>query len=516
MTTQNPGLFIAFEGGDGAGKSTQAAELAAALESRGLTVLRTREPGGTPIGEKLRSLVLDHGHGHIDAHTEALIFAASRAAHASQVIRPALERGEIVLTDRYIDSSVAYQGAGRDLGTDAVRDINDWATSGLQPDLTVLLDVDPEVGRRRRTAGDAAEDRLESEADEFHARIRTAFLDLAAARPEQYLVLPAHLPVDRTGRPDPRAGRVPAGRSTASSDSMSVWDDLQGQPAVVAQLRQAAQGEGLTHAWLFTGPPGSGRSNAAKAFAAALNCDQEDVSLRGCGECAACLTILGETHSDVAFVRTEKVTITIDEARELVSTAGNRPSSARWRIIVVEDADRMAERTTNVLLKAIEEPTPRTVWMLCAPSPADVLVTIRSRCRPVALRLPPAADVAALLVKRDGVDPAVAERAARAAQSHVGIARRLARDPEARERRLETVRFPLCLRGVTAAVHDGREARQDRHRGSQQLQRRARRRREGRACSPPSGRPKAARCRRPCAARSSSSRTTRSAAPSVR
>jgi dTMP kinase len=195
VTTQSPGLFIAFEGGDGAGKSTQTAELAEALESRGFTVLRTREPGGTPIGEKLRSLVLDHGHGHIDAHTEALIFAAARAAHASQVIRPALERGEIVLTDRYIDSSVAYQGSGRNLGTEAVREVNAWATSGLQPDLTVLLDVDPEVGRRRRTAGDAAEDRLESEADEFHSRIRAAFLDLASARPEKYLVLPAHLPV---------------------------------------------------------------------------------------------------------------------------------------------------------------------------------------------------------------------------------------------------------------------------------------------------------------------------------
>ncbi|WP_458113277.1 dTMP kinase [Arthrobacter sp. R1-13] len=195
MTTQSPGLFIAFEGGDGAGKSTQAAELARTLEARGMTVLRTREPGGTPIGEKLRSLVLDHGHGHIDAHTEALIFAASRAAHASQVIRPALERGETVLTDRYIDSSVAYQGAGRSLGADAVRSLNEWATSGLLPDLTVLLDVDPGVGRQRRTAGDAAEDRLESEADEFHARIREAFLNLASARPERYLVLPAHLPV---------------------------------------------------------------------------------------------------------------------------------------------------------------------------------------------------------------------------------------------------------------------------------------------------------------------------------
>ncbi|MFJ4027237.1 DNA polymerase III subunit delta' [Paenarthrobacter sp. NPDC089989] len=234
---------------------------------------------------------------------------------------------------------------------------------------------------------------------------------------------------------------------------MSVWDDLQGQAPVVAQLKQAAQGEaGLTHAWLFTGPPGSGRSNAAKAFAAALNCEQDDVTLRGCGQCPSCHTILGETHSDVTFVRTEKVTITIDEARELVSKAGDRPSTGRWRIIVVEDADRMAERTTNVLLKAIEEPTPRTIWMLCAPSPADVLVTIRSRCRPVTLRLPPASDVADLLVRRDGIDPQLAERAARAAQSHIGIARRLARDADARERRLETVRIPLGLRGVTAAV----------------------------------------------------------------
>ncbi|MGO4435400.1 DNA polymerase III subunit delta' [Paenarthrobacter sp. RAF9] len=234
---------------------------------------------------------------------------------------------------------------------------------------------------------------------------------------------------------------------------MSVWDDLQGQAPVVAQLKQAAQGEtGLTHAWLFTGPPGSGRSNAAKAFAAALNCEQDDVTRRGCGECAACHTILGETHSDVTFVRTEKVTITIDEARELVSKAGDRPATGRWRIIVVEDADRMAERTTNVLLKAIEEPTPRTIWMLCAPSPADVLVTIRSRCRPVSLRLPPASDVADLLVRRDGVDRQLADRAARAAQSHIGIARRLARDADARERRLETVRIPLGLRGVTAAV----------------------------------------------------------------
>lgn len=191
-TAAQPGLFIAFEGGDGAGKSTQAALLTQAMSDAGRTVLRTREPGGTPVGEKLRSLVLEHGQGEIDAKTEALIFAAARAAHATQVISPAVARGEIVISDRYADSSIAYQGAGRGLGTEAIVKLNDWATSGLWPDLTVLLDVSPAEGRERRTAGDAAEDRMESEPDDFHATIRAAFLDLAAANPQRYLVLPAN------------------------------------------------------------------------------------------------------------------------------------------------------------------------------------------------------------------------------------------------------------------------------------------------------------------------------------
>ena len=187
------GLFIAFEGGDGAGKSTQAKLLAAALEASGRTVLLTREPGGTPIGEKLRSLVLEHGQGEIDARTEALIFAAARAAHAAQVIRPALAAGTTVITDRYVDSSVAYQGAGRELGEDRVRELNEWATAGLHPDVTVLLDVAPQEARERRA--DNAPDRLESEPDRFHQRIRQAFLTIAQARPEHYLVLNARLDV---------------------------------------------------------------------------------------------------------------------------------------------------------------------------------------------------------------------------------------------------------------------------------------------------------------------------------
>ncbi|WP_323960260.1 dTMP kinase [Arthrobacter sp. JZ12] len=193
---QSPGFFIAFEGGDSAGKSTQAGRLARELESQGHTVVRTREPGGTEIGEKLRSLVLEHGHGHIDARTEALIFAASRAAHVHQVILPALERGDVVICDRYIDSSVAYQGVGRGLGAASVLDINLWAVEGLRPDLTVLLDVDPFEGRGRRTSTAEAEDRMESEPDSFHEQIRAAFRERAASDPSQYLVLDASEPVD--------------------------------------------------------------------------------------------------------------------------------------------------------------------------------------------------------------------------------------------------------------------------------------------------------------------------------
>lgn len=191
------GLFVAFEGGDGAGKSTQAQLLAQALRAEGREVLLTREPGGTEIGEKLRSLVLEHGHGEIDPRTEALIFAAARAAHVAQAIRPMLERGGVVITDRYIGSSVVYQGIARGLGAEDVRGLNEWATEGLWPDLTVVLDVEEGEGRARRTAGRGEEDRLESEPDHFHRSVRHAFLDLAASRPEGYLVLDAALAPER-------------------------------------------------------------------------------------------------------------------------------------------------------------------------------------------------------------------------------------------------------------------------------------------------------------------------------
>ncbi len=235
---------------------------------------------------------------------------------------------------------------------------------------------------------------------------------------------------------------------------MTVWDEVVGQEPTVSLLRSAVDsarqdGSAMTHAWLFTGPPGSGRSVAARAFSAALLCDAQEP---GCGQCHSCRTVLGGSHPDVTQVRTEKVVIPVDDARELVSLAQRAPSTGRWRVILVEDADRLNDSSGNALLKALEEPPPRTLWLLCAPTADDVLVTIRSRTRRVSLRTPPVAAVADLLVRRDGVDPTMAGFAARAAQSHIGLARRLALDEQARARRRTVVRVPMQVRSVGEAV----------------------------------------------------------------
>ncbi len=195
MSAQLPGLFLTFEGGDGSGKSTQAALLEEWLLSQGRTVVRTREPGGTDVGNEIREIVL-HRRGHIAPRAEALLYAADRAQHVSHVVRPALERGEIVLQDRYLDSSVAYQGVGRELEADEIRRLSLWAAEGLLPDVTVLLDLDVSIGRSRLDDARTRYDRLESEAAEFHSRVRDAYLALAAAEPARFLVLDAALPVE--------------------------------------------------------------------------------------------------------------------------------------------------------------------------------------------------------------------------------------------------------------------------------------------------------------------------------
>jgi len=230
---------------------------------------------------------------------------------------------------------------------------------------------------------------------------------------------------------------------------VTVWDDLVGQRHTVGLLQTAAGGHGMSHAWLFTGPPGSGRSNAAIAFAAALQCTESD---KGCGSCDQCRTVLAGSHPDVTLVRTAQLSIGVKDVRELVRRSAMRPVGLGWQIIVVEDADRLTEQACNALLKAIEEPTAHTVWMLCTPTIEDVLPTIRSRCRLVTLTTPTPEEVAAFLVRADAVDPGLAAYCARASQGHIGRARALARDESTRNRRREIVGYPAKLTSLGACL----------------------------------------------------------------
>ncbi|GGW45220.1 MULTISPECIES: DNA polymerase III subunit delta' [Streptomyces] len=258
---------------------------------------------------------------------------------------------------------------------------------------------------------------------------------------------------------------------------MTVWDDLVGQEKVSDQLAAAArdadalvtattagtappEASSMTHAWLFTGPPGAGRIQTARAFAAALQCVSPDRALGGipgCGFCDGCHTALVGTHADVSTVAAVGAEILVKDMRDTVRKSYTSPATGRWQVILVEDAERLNEKSANAVLKAVEEPAPRTVWMLCAPSIEDVLPTIRSRCRHLNLRTPSVDAVADMLVRREGVEPAVAASAARATQGHVDRARRLATDPAARERRAAVLKLPLRVEDVGGCLKAAQE-----------------------------------------------------------
>ncbi|MBP2408839.1 DNA polymerase III subunit delta' [Brachybacterium fresconis] len=252
-----------------------------------------------------------------------------------------------------------------------------------------------------------------------------------------------------TDQGGPGAPGAPSNPTAQAAGGDGAWADVVGQEAVVAQFRRAASSpESLAQAWLITGPPGSGRSTAARAFAATLQCEVGS----GCGRCHACRTVLAGTHPDVTVVATDKLSIAKDEVRALVMTAQRAPATGAHRVMIVEDADRMSAGTFNVLLKSIEEPPPATVWMLCAPSAEDLAPTIRSRCRQVTLSVPSSDVVAELLRRRDGVPEDLALRAARASQGHIGLALRYATQEGALAAREDSARTLLSLRGAGQAV----------------------------------------------------------------
>jgi DNA polymerase-3 subunit delta' len=227
---------------------------------------------------------------------------------------------------------------------------------------------------------------------------------------------------------------------------VSVFDQLAGQDAVVGQLRRAITGK-MTHAWLFTGPPGPGRSDAARAFAAALLCGSG-----GCDNCPSCRQVRAGTHADLLLVKPDGLSYGVKQTRDLVLKAAGAPSGGRWLVVLFEDADRCTEQAANALLKAIEEPAPRTVWLLCAPSAEDLVTTIRSRCRVMTLRVPPSEAVASILVNSAGIDPARALQAAKAAQGNIERARLLATDPEAVKRRAAILRVPVQASSLGPAL----------------------------------------------------------------
>ena len=235
---------------------------------------------------------------------------------------------------------------------------------------------------------------------------------------------------------------------------MSVFDQLIDQDqvtkvlkeAVLASGNQSNKGQQMTHAWLFTGPAGSGRSNAAVAFAAALVCPTS-----GCNKCAECLSVTAGSHADVELIRTEGLSIKVDEIRDLISRTSWAPSVSNYRVVVIEDADRLTESAANALLKVIEEPGLRTVWLLCAPTLTDVLPTIRSRCRHLSLHTPSAKAVAKLLTERDQISKELAEFAARTSQGHIGIAKHLATNQQSRDNRLATLKIPFTNKSIATA-----------------------------------------------------------------
>ncbi len=353
----------------------------------------TREPGGTELGEKIRLVLLDPKTGKLDARSEALLFAAARAQSVTTVIRPALADGKVVICDRYVDSSLAYQGWARGLGEQDVLTLNVWATQGLFPDLVILLHLEPERGLLRSTE---APDRMEIEGQDFHAKVADAYLKIAEEHPERFVVVDADKAPsevfedvqerrsigwsasERATRARTRRRPIDRRGGRGSIAAMSVvLGRVPGQEAAMAFLTGAV--ERPHHAYVLAGPEGSGKSIAATAFTAALLCADG-----GCGACRSCRLALEGHHPNVFLIEPEGRDIHVDTIREEVWTPASRTAPEPGRkVFVIREADRLSPAAADTLLKVLEEPPADAVFLLMSARAHELPDTVLSRCHVV-------------------------------------------------------------------------------------------------------------------------------------
>ncbi len=420
------GVFVTFEGGEGCGKSTQLKLLARRLEAAGVPVRTLREPGGTAVGEAVRAILLDPEHAGLDDTAEILLYEAARAQLVAEVIEPALEAGEVVLCDRFYDSTTAYQGHARGIPLGHVDALNLAATGGLAPDRTIVL------GRRARTRPHAGH-----EPGRRPPRVRGPRIPPAGA-----LRLPRYR--GRRAGPRPRRGRLrrrrhgrregrgvprrPAAvRRCARWRSMTrcVFDDLVGQERVASFMRAAVESGRVSHAYLFVGPPGSGKATAAKSLACAVLCDDN-----GCGTCGDCYRIRRGAHPDVHLIEPEGAAGFLKEQIEdIIHDVNLSPIDGHHKLYIVKSADLFNDASANAFLKTLEEPPDDVIIVLMAHSFDAVLPTIASRCQVVRFRRIPPSESTAILVAQTGVDTRGSGRRARGRRWRRSPRPRLPRQP---------------------------------------------------------------------------------------
>ena len=399
------GAFVTLEGGEGVGKTTNLALILAHLDTRGVEVVATREPGGTPLGETIRAWILDGEHGALSAEVEALLMFAARARHLDTVIRPALAAGKWVVCDRFTDATFAYQGGGRGADTRLLEALETGVQRGLEPDLTLLLDAPLEVGRRRIAA--RAPDHFEREQAPFFERVRRAYLERAQRDPKRVKV------IDAAGAARASAGRHrPRARRTARSVRKMTEPGLQTLQrrlcpwlkGALSLLETAYAAQRLGHAWLIAGPAGSGKLNLALVFARRLlergaSQDPPDLGPEEAVAAYADRHTPADHHPDLhwLFPEEDKTAISVEQIRGLSAELSLKAHAGGAKVVIFEPADGMTTAAANALLKSLEEPSADTYLLLLAHQPGRLPATIRSRCQRLDVARPTPTELAAWL-----------------------------------------------------------------------------------------------------------------------